>query len=204
MRLGGLVGLRSEDLDERQGFVTVRRPFSPDGHGRLAEQAPKSGKSRRVPILVELMPWLEAARGLGREHIFTGKLGGPFDSTNLARAVHWHAIRDQIATFADGRPLQFHDLRHTFLSRLARQGIAPAHIPKVAGHASITTTERDTHLSGTEAALAVHTAINAANRETTFQGSESAANSARIRETPGNPGVSIGSRSGLEPAASRS
>ncbi|WP_390893693.1 tyrosine-type recombinase/integrase [Microbacterium lacticum] len=55
-------------------------------------------------------------------------------STAAARAVRWHALRDQIATFADGNPLRFHDLRHTFLSRLARQGIAPAHIQRVAGH----------------------------------------------------------------------
>jgi len=188
LRLGELVGLRWEDLDERQGFFTVRRTFSPDGHGRLVERAPKSGKSRQVPILDELKPWLDAARELSREHIFTGKLGGPFDSTNLARAVRWHAIRAQIATFADGQPLRFHDLRHTFLSRLARQGIAPAHIQKVAGHASITTTERYTHISGTEAALAVRDAINGANREVTFRGGESAAKTGQTRENPRKSG----------------
>lgn len=82
------------------------------------------------------------------------------------------AVRDQIATFADGQPLPFHDLRHTFLSRLARQGVAPAHIQKVAGHASITTTERYTHISGTEVALAVRHAFNGANRGVTLEGCE--------------------------------
>jgi len=188
LRLGELVGLRWEDLDERRGLLTVRRTFSPDGHGRLVERATKSGKSRQVPIIEELVPWLDAARGLGHEHIFTGKLGGPFDSGNLARAVRWHAIRDQIATFADGTPLRFHDLRHTFLSRLARQGIAPAHIQKVAGHASITTTERYTHLSGTEAALAVREAVNGAIREVTFRGGESAATTGANAENPRKTG----------------
>jgi integrase len=189
LRLGELVGLRWEDLNEQQGYLTVRRTLSPDGHGRLEERPTKSGKSRQVPILEELSPWLDASRRLGREHIFTGKLGGPFDSTNLARAIRWRVIRDQIATFADGQPLRFHDLRHTFLSRLARQGIAPAHIQKVAGHASITTTERYTHISGTEAALAVRDAINGANREVTFRGGEHAA---RTGHTPQNPRESGG------------
>jgi integrase len=188
LRLGELVGLRWDDLNEHQHYFTVRRTFSPDGHGRLVERSTKSGKSRQVPILEELNPWLDDARWLGREHIFTGKLGGPFDSTNLARAVRWHAIRDQIATFADGQPLRFHDLRHTFLSRLARQGIAPAHIQKVAGHASMTTTERYTHISGTEAALAVRDAINGANREVTFGGGESAALSGQTRQNPRKSG----------------
>lgn len=188
LRLGELVGLRWDELNEHQHYFTVRRTFSPDGRGRLVERPTNSGRSRQVPILEELNPWLDDARGLGREHIFTGKLGGPFDSTNLARAVRWHAIRDQIATFADGQPLRFHDLRHTFLSRLARQGIAPAHIQKVAGHASITTTERYTHISGTEAALAVRDAINGANREVTSRGGESAAKTGLTRQNPRKSG----------------
>ncbi|MCW3493584.1 tyrosine-type recombinase/integrase [Microbacterium sp. SSM24] len=188
LRLGELVGLRWEDLNEHQHYFTVRRTFSPDGHGRLEERPTKSGKSRQVPILEELTPWLDAARSLGREHIFTGKLGGPFDSTNLSRALRWPAVRDQIATFADGQPLRFHDLRHTFLSRLARQGVAPAHIQKVAGHASITTTERYTHISGTEAALAVRDAVNGANREVTFRGGESAAHTGQTRQNPRKSG----------------
>lgn len=188
LRLGELVGLRWEDLDEQRGLLTVRRTFSPDGHGRLVERSTKSGRSRQVPIIEELMPWLDGARGGGHDHIFTGKLGGPFDSGNLARAVRWHAIRDQIATFADGHPLRFHDLRHTFLSRLARHGIAPAHIQKVAGHASITTTERYTHLSGTEAALAVRDAVNGANREVTFRGGEIAADVGYKRRNPRKSG----------------
>lgn len=83
LRLGELVGLRWEDLNEQRGLITVRRTFSPDGRGRLVERAPKSGKPRQVPIIEELAPWLDSARHLGHSHIFTGTLGGPFDSGNL-------------------------------------------------------------------------------------------------------------------------
>jgi len=119
-----------------------------------------------------------------------------------------HAFRRGLrAAFALGRrqgpPLRFHDLRHTFLSRLVRHGIAPAHIQKVAGHASITTTERYTHLSGTEAALAVREAVNGAIREVTFRGGDNAAHTGETQKTPGEPGVHSVAGAGLEPATSR-
>lgn len=181
LRLGELVGLRWEDVDTGQGLITVRRTFSPNGHGKLEVRATKSGRVRSVPILNELIPWLEQAKPSGFEHVFTGTRGGPFDSGNLARAVKWDQIRDDIATFANEQPLRFHDLRHTFLTRLARAGNSPQNIQKVAGHASITTTELYTRSSSTEAALAIREKMNPSNREVTFQGGEKAATQRFIR-----------------------
>lgn len=181
LRLGELVGLHWADVDTANDLLTIRRTFSPDGNGRLVERATKSGKTRQVPILEELRPWLDSARDAGHTHVFTGVRGGPFDSGNLARAVRWHEIRDQIAKFPDGSGLRFHDLRHTYVSRLARIGVAPATIQRVVGHASITTTERYTHTSGTAAALAVRDAVNGANREVTIRGGEPAAKSGFTR-----------------------
>ncbi len=175
LRLGELVGLRWEDVDAGQGLITVRRTFSPNGHGKLEIRATKSGRIRSVPILNELMPWLELAQQAGFEHVFTGVRGGPFDSGNLSRAVKWEKIRDGIATFADGRALRFHDLRHTFLTRLARAGNSPQNIQRVAGHASISTTELYTRSSSTDAALAIREKMNPSNREVTFEGGEKAA-----------------------------
>lgn len=174
LRLGELVGLRWEDVDTGQGLITVRRTFSPNGHGKLEVRATKSGHIRSVPILNELLPWLELALQAGFDHVFTGVRGGPFDSGNLSRAVKWEKIRDGIATFADGRPLRFHDLRHTFLTRLARAGNSPQNIQRVAGHASISTTELYTRSSSTDAALAVREKMNPSNREVTFEGGEKA------------------------------
>ncbi|MGN6274193.1 MAG: tyrosine-type recombinase/integrase [Protaetiibacter sp.] len=176
LRLGELVGLRWEDVDVARGLITVRRTYSPDGHGRLQVRATKSGRVRSVPLLDELLPWLDAARGTGYERVFTGVRGGPFDSGNLSRAVRWPVIRDDIATFADGMPLRFHDLRHTFLSRMARIGVTPANLQRVAGHASITTTELYTRSSAVEAALAVGELVKRVNREVTLGGGEAAQN----------------------------
>jgi len=176
LRLGELVGLRWEDVDTARGLITVRRTFSPDGHGRLEVRPTKSGRVRSIPLLDELHPILDAAREVGHEFIFTGARGGAFDSGNLSRAVRWPQVRDNIATFANGRPLRFHDLRHTFLSRLARIGVTPANLQRVAGHASITTTELYTRSSAVEAALAVGELVKRANREVTTRGGESARN----------------------------
>lgn len=176
LRLGELAGLRWDDLDLGRGVITVRRTLSPDGSGRMLARPTKSGRVRYVPVLDELLPILDAARAAGFEHIFTGVRGGPFDSGNLARAVRWFQLRDLIATFPDGAGLRFHDLRHTYLTRLTRLGIAPADIQRVAGHSSITTTELYTRSSALDAALTVRDRVNAANREVTPGGGDAARN----------------------------
>lgn len=186
LRLGELVGLRWEDVDISRGLITVRRTLSPNGNGRLESRATKSGRVRDVPIINDLAPWLESASETGYSHVFTGVRGGPFDSGNLARAVKWFELRDRIATFPDGQPLRFHDLRHTFLTRLARVGVTPSQLQRVAGHASITTTELYTRSSSTEAALAARETVNASNREVTFRGGETTANTGFIRSFRGS------------------
>lgn len=165
LRLGELVGLRWEDLDFDRGLITVRRTFSPDGHGRLEERTTKSGRLRTVPLLDELVPWLDLAHQAGYPRIFTGARGAPFDSGNLSRALRWPETRKGIVTFADGSELRFHDLRHTFLTRAARIGVTPTNLQKIAGHASITTTELYTRTSSIDAALAAGEQINRAGSD---------------------------------------
>jgi len=43
------------------------------------------------------------------------------------------------------RNFRFHDLRHTFASRLAQQGVDPYTIQKLMGHKTFTTTQRYAH-----------------------------------------------------------
>lgn len=160
-----------------RGLIAVRRTHSPDGHERLEVRTTRSGHVRSIPFFLdELRPGLDAARETGYERVFTGRDGGALNSGNLRRAVRWDEVRDKIATFPDGKGLRFHDLRHTFLSRLPRLGVAPAKLQKVAGHASITTTELHTRSSAVEAALSVGEFVRRAKREVTPDGGESAEN----------------------------
>jgi len=69
---------------------------------------------------------------------------------------NWMELIEQRAGIEDGTG-RLHILRHTFCSRLAEAGAPAGHIQKLAGHASITTTERYMHYSeeGKERAIAL-------------------------------------------------
>ena len=50
-----------------------------------------------------------------------------------------------VERFIKGRGFTFHDLRHTFASRLVRSGVDLITIKDLLGHYSVKTTERYTH-----------------------------------------------------------
>lgn len=155
-----------------RGLVKARRTFSSDGNGRLEVRATTSGRVRSVPLLDGLRPWLDA-RPTTRTHSPASSAGRSIRGTPAPRRPE---TRRQIATPADGSDVRFHDLRHTFLSRLTRPGIHARQPAKVRGHASITTTDLHTRSSAVEAALAVRDQVSHVSREVTLQGSESAQN----------------------------
>ena len=104
---------------------------------------PKSGKIRSVPLAPDVA---EALARLGaREYfvgdddpVFCGVAGGHLDSAALRRRYKAALVRGEL------RPLRFHDLRHTFGTRM----IAEADIRRVQewmGHADIQTTMRYLH-----------------------------------------------------------
>jgi integrase len=104
---------------------------------------PKSGKVRSVPLAPDVASAL--ARLGGREHwlgeddlVFAGAAGGYLDGSALRRR-----FKDALAR-AGLRSLRFHDLRHTFGTRM----ISKADIRRVQewmGHADIQTTMRYLH-----------------------------------------------------------
>ena len=109
--------------------------------GRLT--TPKSGKVRAVPIAPDVAT---ALARLGRRQdwvgdddlVFVGEAGSYLDGSALRRRY-----KDALAR-ASLRPLRFHDLRHTFGTRM----IAKADIRRVQewmGHADIQTTMRYLH-----------------------------------------------------------
>src|SRR5665213_296437 len=138
LRRGELVALRWRDVDFAASTLRVRGSYS---GGQMT--TPKSGRVRSVPMAPEVAEVL--ARLGAREHfvgdddpVFIGVTGSYLDASALRRRY--------IAALKRGglRQLRFHDLRHTFGTRM----IAKADIRRVQewmGHADVQTTMKYLH-----------------------------------------------------------
>jgi integrase len=143
LRLGELRGLQWGDLDFQDRFLEVRRSLQ-DG-GRI--ERPKSGQLRRVGMSLRLSEELgrlrvarekEAlAKGWRQipEWTFCNQDGGPIWKSDFERRV-FH----RLLTKAGLRRIRFHDLRHTFASRLIQNGESLAYVKEQMGHHSIKVT----------------------------------------------------------------
>ena len=138
LRRGELLALRWRDVDFSGAAVRVRASYAA---GHLT--TPKSGKVRSVPMAPDVAETL--ARLGQREHwtgdddlVFCGETGDYLNGSALRRRYAAALAR------AGLRSLRFHDLRHTFGTRM----IAKADIRRVQewmGHADIQTTMRYLH-----------------------------------------------------------
>jgi integrase len=138
LRMGELIALCWRDVDFPGDVLRVRASFS---SGSLT--TPKSGKVRAVPLAPDVG---SALAELGRreywiaddDRVFVGESGGYLDGSALRRRYK------RALTRAGLRELRFHDLRHTFGTRM----IAEADIRRVQewmGHADVQTTMRYLH-----------------------------------------------------------
>jgi integrase len=143
LRRGELLALRWRDVDFSNQVVRVRASYA-DG----ALTTPKSGKVRSVPMAPDVA---EALAKLGQraswtdddDLVFVGQSGGYLDGRALRRRY------DSALKRAGLRKLRFHDLRHTFGTRM----IGKADIRRVQewmGHADIQTTMKYLHYAPRE------------------------------------------------------
>lgn len=139
MRLGELLPLRWMDVDFAAGTILVREAKA--GEGRVAWASPIA---------------LKTLRALRREQIRRGAAGGDliamrersvfYDArgsarTNLWRYWHVALCRAKVTDF------RFHDLRHTFASRLVNQGVDLYTVKELLGHKTLRMTERYSHVA---------------------------------------------------------
>lgn len=143
LRMGELLALHWRDVDFAGSLLRVRASYA---GGALT--TPKSGKVRSVPLAPDVA---QALAGLAARELFTaeddlvfpGETGEFLDGSALRRRYKAALKR------AGLRPLRFHDLRHTFGTRM----IAKADIRRVQewmGHADIQTTMRYLHYAPRE------------------------------------------------------
>jgi integrase len=143
-RIGEVSGCRVKDVDTSEWVWNVRRQTT-TGPGGLIDKGTKGRRARDVPIIEEIRP-LVLRRTAGRlpdDRLFTGPRGGRISTAVLRDATHW----DEVVTRLGHEHLRRHDLRHTGLTWLADAGVPVHHLQRIAGHGSITTTQRYLHPS---------------------------------------------------------
>ena len=132
LRVSELTGLNIGELDLAAGMVRVTG---------------KGGKERIVPVgsraLAALQEYLDQ-RGGGTDSgaFFLNTRGGRINRRSVARIVDAHVMR--IAAFKRISP---HILRHTFATHMLEGGADLRAIQELLGHASLSTTQKYTHVS---------------------------------------------------------
>lgn len=132
LRVSELTGLDTGELDLRAGMVRVTG---------------KGGKERIVPVgsraLEALQKYLDERSGdSAKGALFLNSRGGRINRRSVARIVDLHVMR--IAAFKRISP---HTLRHTFATHMLEGGADLRAIQELLGHASLSTTQKYTHVS---------------------------------------------------------
>jgi integrase len=138
LRMGELLALRWRDVDFAGSTIRVRTSYA---GGQLT--TPKSGKVRSVPmapdVAARLASLTQRPNWTGEDDLVFAGDGGEYLSDSGLRQRYKSALRR-----AGLRPLRFHDLRHTFGTRM----ITKADIRRVQewmGHADVQTTMKYLH-----------------------------------------------------------
>lgn len=175
LRQSELLGLRWRDVDWTVQRIRVRNAFvrgqhSTDGKSDLSTR-------RSVPmadrIAVELDRWSRRSSYSADEDLVFAhpETGNPLDRSKVTK-------RFKAACRAAGvRPVRFHDLRHTFGTRLAASGQPIRSIQEFLGHADVKTTQIYMHYAPSEREVAmVNEAFTATGNKTGNKLSETESN----------------------------
>lgn len=139
MRRGELLGLEWSSVNLSAKILTVTVGNA------------KSRKARHIPLNAEaldtLTRWKEQAAEDARLVFPSPKTGGRMDNINTS----W----EEICSAAKLADFRFHDLRHTFASRLVMAGVDLNTVRELLGHSDIRMTLRYAHLAPDKLAEAV-------------------------------------------------
>ena len=152
LRRGEVLGLRRGDIDLDAGLIRVERQRVRVG-GQLVTAPPKSSAGVRiVPISPELAPILyKAVRNLLPAAYLV-----PISPETLGR--RWSTAQKAAGIKT---PYRFHDLRHTYATRLVLEGINLRVLQYVIGHADYQlTVSTYTHIGATAAKIELSRVYN--------------------------------------------
>ncbi len=128
MRMDEVLSIEWPHVDLFRKTVTVMRS--------------KNGEKRTIPLnqrAFELLKAKAKVRDIRSKYVFASETGTKIDDRNLRRGFYDALERAEIEDF------RFHDIRHTFATRLAQAGIDLYKIAKLLGHKTIAMTQRYSH-----------------------------------------------------------
>lgn len=142
LRVSEALGLDVDDLDLEDGGARVRG---------------KGDRERVVPVGDVAVGWLRRYVAEARPMLLAGgrapaRRGGPVflgdRGRRLGRARAWTAVRNAAAAAGITARVSPHTLRHSFATHLLEGGADLRVVQELLGHASISTTQIYTHLTG--------------------------------------------------------
>jgi len=130
-----LTGLNEDDIDVNLGIIKVRG---------------KGGKERIVPVGGKALDALKAYAAVKPEGdddrrdrpVFLNNRGKRFSTRGVERVIHKYLLQCGIL-----KKITPHSLRHTFATHLLDAGADLRSIQELLGHASLSTTQKYTHVS---------------------------------------------------------
>jgi len=128
MRMGEILELTWRGVDFHRRTVTVFRS--------------KNGERRTIPVnetVLHVLKEKTKVRSLTVDRVFCSKIFTPLESGHLRRAFRLALGKAKIEEF------HFHDLRHTFATRLVQAGIDLYKVQQLLGHKSPLMTQRYAH-----------------------------------------------------------
>jgi site-specific recombinase XerD len=130
LRRGELFSLRWDEIDFTTNVLTIPRT--------------KAGRTRHVPMNANVRSILGTLESRGRSpYVLPSAKGStPLDAHNFVRRVFRPALKR-----AGIEAFRWHDLRHTFASRLVMRGVDLRSVQELLGHTDIKMTLRYSHLS---------------------------------------------------------
>ncbi len=135
LRVGELVSLNQDSLDRRLGLVRVM------GKGGRERVVPVGDKAlQAVDRYVE--KWIEVRRKTGEKALFLNRRGGRLTDRSVR-----NILDKMLARLASSRRISPHGLRHSFATHLLDNGADLRAVQEMLGHASLSTTQKYTHLS---------------------------------------------------------
>jgi integrase len=148
LRQSELLGLRWRDVDWAAQRIRVRNTFVDGEHSSVGKSDLSTRRS--VPLADrlagELDRWSQRTiYGRDDDLVFAHPhRGGPLDGSKVSRRFREACVE------AGVRQIRFHDLRHTFATRLAASGQPLRAIQEFLGHADIKTTQIYAHYAPSE------------------------------------------------------